>query len=383
MVPGIKYATRTHFAHLLSCSATAARILFEIILDRLADTEAHLRQRERMAQLGTLTAGVAHELNNPAAAVARAANQLSDAVHTYARFAAEAAATLDEPGREAILQRPQTPTDSPQELSALERADREQEIEGALADAGLDEPWLYSLDLAALGIRAADLDHIRDDVGGGDLPAALRAIGSARTVDMLLRTVLLGSHRLSVIVKALKSYSYLDQAPLQDIDVTVGIEDTLLILASTLEGIHVERDYAEDLRTIEAHGSELNQVWTNLLSNAIDAITERRSAGDARAGRITISVHNTDAGIAVEITDNGIGIPPEVTGRVFDSFFTTKAPGKGTGIGLDISRQIVTLGHGGDISVQSEPGHTTFRVELPAQPVDVGTTTTRSSLEVP
>jgi signal transduction histidine kinase len=194
----------------------------------------------------------------------------------------------------------------------------------------------------------------------------LEAFGAARTVDSLLHTVVMGSERLSTIVKALKSYSFLDQAPLQEIDVTAGIDDTLLILGARLSGIRVERDYEPGLATIEAHGSELNQVWTNLIANAADAIEEANEAGgEGSAGRITISAHNSGTGVVVEVTDDGPGIPPEIMDRIFDSFFTTKEPGKGTGMGLDISHQIVVRGHHGELSVDSEPGRTTFRVALP------------------
>ncbi len=154
---------------------------------------------------------------------------------------------------------------------------------------------------------------------------------------------------------------------MQDVDIGKGIEDTLMILGEKLKGILVEREIADDLHRIEAHGSELNQVWTNLLDNAADAIGQRRSVeGDSAGGRILIRAWNEGTGIVVEVTDDGSGIPEEIVEQIFDAFFTTKEPGKGTGLGLDIAHQIVVIGHRGDLTVDAEPGRTTFRVELPA-----------------
>ena len=348
-------------AHLLDASPTAVRTLFGIILERLRTTESQLRQRERMAQLGTLTAGVAHELNNPAAAVRRAATQLGEAIDAYA--AAGAAAHLDEAALDALAGLGGGP---PAALSAMGRADLEAELEDALADAGVAEPWALAADLADAGVQPADLARLAEATGPDGLGPAVAVLGARRAVDGLLHAVAEGTDRLSSIVRALKSYSFLDQAPVQDVDVTVGIEDTILILGPKLSGIHVERRYDPDLARIEAHGSELNQVWTNLLDNAADAIAERRAAeGEAAAGTITIATADAEHGIAVEITDDGPGIPEDVLPQIFDSFFTTKEPGKGTGLGLDISYRIVVTGHGGDLQVTSEPGRTTFRVELP------------------
>ena len=167
-----------------------------------------------------------------------------------------------------------------------------------------------------------------------------------------------GAKRISDIVKALKSYSYLDQAPVQSVDLHEGLDDTLVILQHKLKsGIEVRREYAADLPKIEAYGSELNQVWTNLIDNAADAV------GDT--GRITLRTYLDGDKVTVEIEDNGPGIPEEIQSRIFDSFFTTKPPGKGTGLGLDISYNIVVHKHRGDIKLFSEPGKTRFLVELP------------------
>ena len=370
-------------AHLLDTSPGAVRALFGIILERLRTTESQLRQSERMAQLGTLTAGVAHELNNPAAAVKRAADQLDDAVRAFGQAVASAAPHLDASHRDLLDPGAGAPDADTGQLSALERSDLEADLEDALADAGVAEPWTVAADLADAGVDLADLERIVEATDPDGVGPVLTALGAGRSVAGLLHAVGEGSDRLSSIVKALKSYSFLDQAPVQDVDVTEGIEDTLLILGAKLSGLRVERDYADDLTRIEAHGSELNQVWTNLLDNAADAIADRRAAeGDDAAGTIAIRAANDEHGIVVEITDDGPGIAPENVQRIFDSFFTTKEPGKGTGLGLDISYRIVVTGHGGDLSVDSEPGRTTFRVELPTGTTDpAGTAQTTDTLE--
>ncbi|MGI9577883.1 MAG: ATP-binding protein [Microthrixaceae bacterium] len=351
--------------HLLETSPTALRGLFDIVLERLQSTQALMKQGERMVQLGTLTAGVAHELNNPAAAVSRAAGQLESALGQYGEALTRAASSLDSTKLTEVRGLADRPLGA-SSLSALERSDAEQLLGEKLDDSGVADPWTRAADLVDAGIGVADIDAL--DLTGEGLATALEALSTGRQAAGLVRSVADGAERLSSIVGALKSYSFLDRAPLQDVDVTSGIEDTLLILGEKLAGVTVERDYDSDLALIEANGSELNQVWTNLLDNAADAIGERRRAdGEAAAGRIVVSAKNHGEGIVVEIADDGSGIPAHVVEQIFDSFFTTKEPGKGTGLGLDICRQIVVIGHDGDLSVDSEPGRTTFRVELPIQ----------------
>lgn len=356
---------RPALAELLDTSPGAVRSLFDTLLQRLRSTESQLRQNERMAQLGTLTAGVAHELNNPAAAVERAADQLRAAVHTFADARAEAAARLGDDGREAFADLIQPSTTSAEPLDAIARSDVEQALEDALADAGVDEPWTIAADLVDAGLRAGDLAALRDRFDGDQLAVVLGAMGAGRSVDTLLDTITAAASRLSAIVTTLKSYAFLDQGPRQLVDIAEGIEDTILILGTKLAGIEITREYATDLPRIEGHGAELNQVWTNVLDNAADAIATRQAEGGDHAGHITIAVSVADASLRVEITDDGCGIPDDIRDRIFDSFFTTKEPGRGTGLGLDISSRIVVTGHGGDIRVRSEPGSTTFTVVLP------------------
>ncbi|MBI2965536.1 MAG: hypothetical protein HYY34_04950 [Chloroflexi bacterium] len=188
----------------------------------------------------------------------------------------------------------------------------------------------------------------------------LRYVAASHRVHALTREICLGAGRLSQIVKALKTCSYLDQAPVQNVDVHEGIENTLMILGHKLkQGVEVRRDFAPDIPIIEAYGSELNQVWTNLIDNAVDAMV-------GRAGKLTVRTYREHGGVAVEVEDNGRGVPPEVRAKIFDAFFTTKAPGQGTGLGLHVSYNIVVHRHRGSVEVESRPGKTTFKVWLPA-----------------
>ena len=222
----------------------------------------------------------------------------------------------------------------------------------------MTDAWEFTSTLVDLKFSNDDLASLADEFSAPQLPAIIGLMNSTYTVHNLLAEVSQGAGRISDIVKALKSYSFLDQAPAQAVDVADGLENTLLILRSKLkDGISVRREYATDLPQIEAYGSELNQVWTNILDNAADALNGH--------GEITIRTRRENEWVVVEIVDNGPGIPPEIQPRIFDAFFTTKAPGHGTGLGLDISYNIVVYKHHGDIKVFSEPGNTCFQVWLP------------------
>ena len=354
--------SKEQFEHLLDVSASAARVMFYTILARWRSTEAMLRQGEKMAQLGTLTAGVAHELNNPAAAVQRGSGQLQDAIAQQAQAQQQLGLfdlteaqqnTLDD-----LIQGARDQAARPPELDALARIDREAELETWLEEHSVTYAWEFTSTLVDLKFSNDDLASLADEFSAPQLPAIIGLMNSTYTVHNLLAEVSQGAGRISDIVKALKSYSFLDQAPAQAVDVADGLENTLLILRSKLkDGISVRKEYATDLPQIEAYGSELNQVWTNILDNAADALNGH--------GEITIRTRREGEWVVVEIVDNGPGIPPEIQPRIFDAFFTTKAPGHGTGLGLDISYNIVVYKHHGDIKVFSEPGNTCFQVWLP------------------
>ena len=347
---------------LLDSSPSASRAFFEVMLVRWRDTQASLQQSERMAQLGTLTAGLAHELNNPAAAVNRSAGQLHAAIERYGNARAVVALELGEansPFLENLLEATRLRSSGKTPLSALERADLEDGIEAWLANHDVDRSWELAPGLVEAGITVDRLSDLVDHVESSQLEPVIGLIDAAQEQLALLYQIEEGTRRMSAIVKALKSYAYLDQAPVQNVDVIAGLDDTLMLLEHKTQSIEVRREYANDLPRIEAFGGELNQVWTNLIDNAIFAVTETTD------GRVIVRAKPTESGVAVEVEDNGPGIPEEIQSRIFDSFFTTKPPGSGTGLGLDISRSIVIHHHGGNLTVDSRPGRTVFRVELP------------------
>ncbi|HEX6656240.1 MAG TPA: ATP-binding protein, partial [Candidatus Limnocylindria bacterium] len=326
---------------LLDSGPDAALALVRTVLERLRSLELFVRQREKLAGLGTLAAGLAHELNNPAAAIRRSVSNLSEALTARDRL---------HPPHDLMGIQPhadRAPKDP------LERADAVDDFQDFVGD---------SEAAAALVDAGWSADELRGAFEGMDPDAARESaawLAASANIDSLLHEVTMAGERISEIVGAVKSYTYLDQAPVQRIDVRKGLDDTLVILRSKLRaGVDVTRYYASNLPEIEAYGSELNQVWTNLVDNAVDAMDGR--------GAIDIYADPTDdGGVQVKICDTGPGIPPEVLPRLFEPFFTTKAPGVGTGLGLQITHSVVSR-HGGRIEIESEPGKgACFIVTLP------------------
>jgi signal transduction histidine kinase len=301
---------------------------------------------------------LAHELNNPAAAVQRSAGRLKEAL-TKLPIALSAAAALASAYPD-LRERLQMPTEPPRRLGPLERADLESEIEGILQTLGVPRSWELAEGAASSGMTADTVQSLVSEYGD-KASVVLEALVAMYQVFGLVGEIEEGTSRMSTIIGALKSYSYLDQAPLQNVDVRKGIEDTIVILEHKLKDITVELDL-DDMPVISAYGSELNQVWTNLLDNAADAV-----AGTPDA-RISIRGRVSDNSVVIEIEDNGEGVPEEALPRIFDAFYTTKPPGSGTGLGLDISYSIVVHRHRGELTVQSRPGRTVFTVSLPTSP---------------
>lgn len=351
---------------LLAVSPSAARSMFRVLIERMQQTAERLRHSDRMAQLGTLTAGVAHELNNPAAAVRRAAQRLHGELDGYTALLAGSETAGAGLARErALALLAERPPSMGQRRSTLALAGAEEEVEAWLEQRSVEEPWRLAPDLVDAGIDLALLEQLGDDLDADALGDATRFLVASISIRRLVTEVDEGTRRLSDIVRALKGYSFLDQAPVQDVDVVQGLEDTLVLLGHKTRQVRVQRQFDPQLPTIPALGSELNQVWTNLIDNACDALSE---VSDDRQPRLTLRARRQGADIVVEIEDNGPGIAPDVRDRIFDAFFTTKPPGRGTGLGLQISYRIIALEHRGELTVDSEPGRTTFQVVLPAKP---------------
>ncbi|HSI94268.1 MAG TPA: ATP-binding protein [Jiangellaceae bacterium] len=321
--------------------------------------ELALRQQERLATLGRLSAGLGHELNNPAAAALSTARRLAGVLHSVDTVLAALMARPDAPRIVAALAA--LPTGVPAD-SAADREDRMVAVETVLRKHGLAEPWKHADALVVAGVRAGDLEPALAELGdGADAGLAWFGVRAALTAAVAQITDSVG--RIAELTSALRSYSYLDRAPQQEVDVRRGLDDTLTILDHKRPaGVTVVREYADDLPAIHAYGGQLNQVWTNLLDNAIDAVGE--------TGRVTVRVRPDGEGVVVEVADDGPGIPEDLQGRVFDPFVTTKPPGQGTGLGLNISHQIITGVHGGRLTLRSRPGDTVFTVRLPARPPD-------------
>jgi len=345
-------------------------VLYSFVTDRrklrelevaYLDQEMMLRHSEKLATLGTLAAGVAHELNNPASAARRASEQLEDALarleEAHSRLDARSLPpAADELLRSLAERAPQAPGD----LSAIARSDLEAAVERWLEEHGVGKAWELAPALAQQGLAPETLSQLDVSLSGGAIPDALAWLAATRHVRTLVREIAEATTRLSEIVGALKSYTYMDQAPVQDVDLHRGIDNTLVILRSKLgEGITVRREYDPGIPRFQACGGELNQVWTNLLDNAADALGGK--------GTIVIRTRRNGDSVEIEIEDDGPGIPEDIQPRIFDPFFTTKAPGEGTGMGLSTTHSIVTKRHRGRIRVASRPGCTRFTVEIPIE----------------
>ena len=339
----------------------ATHLLYGFAMQGMA-TQETVSTRERLVALGTVTAGLTHELNNPATASVRATATLHErlarlwgelAALTHGEIAADQLATLIDLVRQAhSLRAEQAP------VSPLQASDREDELEGWLEDHGVAGSWELTPPLVATGVDAAWLERVAANVPAPLLPHAVGVLAVTCEAESLLEELADAAGRISKLIGAAKQYTQMDRSPLQLLDVHDGLESTLTMLAHKLgTGVDVIRDYDRSLPKLPAYAGELNQVWTNLIHNAIDAMDGR--------GTLTVRTRRDGDHVVVEIGDTGPGIPDEVRGRIFEPFFTTKPVGKGTGLGLDICWRIVVQRHRGDLRVTSSPGDTRFQVLLP------------------
>jgi signal transduction histidine kinase len=342
--------------------------LLATVTRRLEELELQVRQHDRMAQLGTLTAGLLHELNNPAAAIARSVARLGETVAEWQRLSGD---HLEDHVRDrlaGLLDRAVEPT------SGLARLEAEERIERMLEVHGLRPNGAAAASLAALGITAGDLEEVLADLGPAGRGTAVSWLTLRGRLTRLVDETAAAAGRISEVVAAVKRYSHVDEARVQDVDVHDGLEAALTLLGGRIpSGVEVVRLYDEDLPTIEGFPGDLNTVWTNLLDNALDAVGE--------SGRITIRTRGSGDGVEVSVENTGPVVPPEVLDRVFDPFFTTKPIGKGTGLGLAMAYGVVAKRHRGRISMTSVPEATRVSVMLPlhAGPDRVGARTQEAS----
>jgi PAS domain S-box-containing protein len=336
--------------------------VLEETLNQLNEMHNQLIMQEKMASLGKLSAGMAHELNNPAAAAQRGAAQLQG---TFAQLQdiqlRLGQHRLDVAQLDRLTQLDRLARDRakrPAEIGALDRSDREVALDARLKRQGIDTSGETVPALIGLGFGESDLVDLEEVFPKEYFALVVEWMGCIFTIHSLVGEIWLGTGRIAQLVKALKSYTYMDQAPVQSVDIREGLDNTLIILHNKLKaGVEVRREYAEDLPVIEAYASELNQVWTNIIDNAIDAM-----GGE---GKLIVRARQEEPWVVVQIEDNGPGIPEEHLSRIFDPFFTTKATGKGTGLGLSISRNLIVQKHHGRIDVLSKPGSTCFSIRLP------------------
>ena len=349
------------FENLLSTSSTAALAVLNWVMARLSQNDALLHQQERMAALGTLSAGLAHELNNPAAAAQRSASLLKESQAKWLVLTHEIEARAFQENQtdwlNDFMQDAAQRFKSPVKLDALDKIDLVDQLQEWLEANGVESAWELSPAMVNFGWDAESLESIKASTF---FELSIRWLGAGCVMTELLSEVQETTSRLSQIVKAMKAYTYLDQAPLLEVDLHEGLENTLVIMQHKIkQGVTVKREYTKDLPHIEAYASELNQVWTNIIDNAVDAMDGN--------GQIILRTYEDHNDVVVEIIDNGPGIPEDVQSRIYEPFFTTKPPGKGTGLGLHISHDIIANRHHGQLLVESKPGETKFKAVLPVQ----------------
>jgi signal transduction histidine kinase len=333
--------------------------LVGLMSDRIRETTRMEQQRDRLASLGKLSAGLAHELNNPASAATRATSQLREALHRIRDASLELGRRELTPEQKLKIEKLEASivqTDAPPP-DALTVSDLEEGLDSLLRSHGQDDLWNLAADLARKNVQPELLESVFATFDPDTARAALVRIAASVEIGNLLHEIESSTSRISDLVRAIKEYTYMDQSPVQNVDIVKSLETTLTILNHKLKrGVTVKRDYERIPLLVNSFGSELNQVWTNIIDNAIDAMHGE--------GELRVRTFREDSCVVVEIGDNGPGIPPETQPHIFEPFFTTKGVGEGTGLGLDTVQRIVKK-HQGTIQVTSKPGDTSFQVWLP------------------
>ena len=347
------------FPELIQKMPELVKRLVGVMTDRVREATRLEQQRDRLAGLGKLSAGLAHELNNPAAAAKRATAQLRETLHRIKEASVQLGRRELTPTQRAEIEKLEssfTQNDSPPP-DALTISDLEDQIDSLLRSHGQTDLWQLSAELAQRGIKPAALASLFDSLDAGTARAALVRIAASVEIASLLNEIEHSTSRISDLVRAIKEYTYMDQSPVQNVDIVKSLETTLTMLNHKLKkGVNVQRNYQPIPFLVDSFGSELNQVWTNLIDNAIDAMSGQ--------GELRVHTYRDNGCVVVEIGDNGPGIPEAIRSHIFEPFFTTKGVGEGTGLGLDTVQRIVRK-HKGNIQVNSTPGDTRFTVSLP------------------
>ena len=363
------------FPAMLQAIPSMAQRCVSVLLTRVREVTRMEMQVEKLTALGKLAANLAHELNNPASAAQRSAASLFGEIRNFGDKKQQLGAVLQEAGQFTAYQ---DWARSTREKMAgyksrailpnnpLDLADREDIFRKWLEAHGVAEPWVMASDLAESPITIAHLEELAGAISPRALSVSAAAFSSSLRVERMAETVLNSTVRIFDLISAIKDYSYMDLAPIQEIDVAQSLDTTLTMFNSRLEHVTVNREYDPHLPQISAYGSELNQVWTELIENALEAMSLNSSDGTAR-GTLTLRAAPMGTNmVSVEVRDTGPGIPADIASRVFEPFYTTKPPGQGLGLGLDTVNRIVTK-HNGGVAVQSVPGATCFQIRLPIE----------------
>ncbi len=351
------------FRRMVAEGSPLAKFALRALVTRRQEVEAQLLQQEKWAALGRLAASLSHELNNPAAAARRAAEQLREECLAAQHRALTQDRRLTDPQRKALMELLQALRVTPvQTQDAQARSDLEDALIEWLGDHGMRQAFSRASSFASAGVDLAHLEELGAVLDGPALQAGLGWLETTLSLAQLADVVEASTDRVISLISSVRQYTYMDQQALQEVDVHAGLEATLAMFGHRLRGgVTVTRDYDTSLPKVWAHGGELAQVWTNLIENALDAMKDR--------GHLQVSTCRRGDEVHVEITDDGPGIPEELQERIWEPFFTTKPLGQGTGLGLDIALRIIERRHGGRICLlRSKPGETRFRVELPLKP---------------